>query len=137
MGLPGNVRIVASPTRFALVAHDVSVLVRLEGPREPRGESRCPSERSSDEEGEWGATNGYRNVPDMRDVQRLTINRRSPIDRSTPLEELPEFLSPEEFRAYLGLSRSTVYELLRRREIPSRRFGKCIRIPKSALEKVE
>ena len=67
----------------------------------------------------------------MRDVDQAAIDRR------TPLEELPEFLSPEEFRAYLGLSRSTVYDLLRRREIPSRRFGRCIRIPKSALEKVE
>jgi excisionase family DNA binding protein len=59
------------------------------------------------------------------------------IDRRTPVADLPEFLSPEEFRAYLGLSRSTVYDLLRRRAIPSRRFGKCIRIPKSALEQVK
>lgn len=59
------------------------------------------------------------------------------IDRRTPIADLPEFLSPQEFQAYLGLSRSTVYDLLRRGEIPSRRFGKCIRIPKSALERVE
>ena len=55
------------------------------------------------------------------------------ITRSTPVEQLPEFLSPEEFRMYLGLSRSTVYDLLRRDEIPHQRFGRCIRIPKAAL----
>ena len=59
------------------------------------------------------------------------------IDRRTPVAELPEFLSPEEFRRYMDLSRSTVYELLRRDEIPHCKFGRCIRIPKSALEKVE
>lgn len=63
----------------------------------------------------------------MSDVQRSVIDRR------TPVEELPEFLSPEEFRAYVGLSRSTVYDLLRRGEIPHRKFGRCIRIPKTAL----
>lgn len=57
----------------------------------------------------------------------------SSIDRSVPFEELPEFLSPEEFRAYVGISRSTVYDLLRRDEIPHVKFGRCIRIPKSAL----
>jgi excisionase family DNA binding protein len=55
------------------------------------------------------------------------------IDRRTPLGDLPEFLSPEEFRQYLGLSRSTVYDLLRRDVIPHQRFGRCIRIPKAAL----
>lgn len=55
------------------------------------------------------------------------------ISRSTPLDQLPEFLSPEEFRVYLGLGRSTVYDLLQRDEIPHQRFGRCIRIPKSAL----
>jgi excisionase family DNA binding protein len=55
------------------------------------------------------------------------------INRQTPLEALPEFLSPKEFQAYLDLSRSTVYDLLRRDEIPHHRFGRCIRIPKSAL----
>ena len=56
-----------------------------------------------------------------------------PIARSIPYELLPEFLSPEEFRQYLGLSRNGVYELLRRQEIPHVRFGRLIRIPKTAL----
>jgi excisionase family DNA binding protein len=53
--------------------------------------------------------------------------------RSTPLADLPEFLTPEEFGSYLGLGRNTTYELLRRSEVPHRRFGRAIRIPKSAL----
>jgi excisionase family DNA binding protein len=55
-------------------------------------------------------------------------------DRRTPIEDLPEFLSPEEFRRYVGLGRSTVYDLLRRDELPHVRFGRVIRIPKSALQ---
>ena len=58
------------------------------------------------------------------------------VARSTPFSELPEFLSPEEFRAYLGLARSTVYDLLRRGKIPHIRVGRCIRIPKTALQSV-
>lgn len=63
----------------------------------------------------------------MSETPRLTI------DPCTPVADLPEFLSPEEFRAYLGLGRSTVYDLLRRDAIPHVKFGRCIRIPKAAL----
>ena len=62
---------------------------------------------------------------------------REKLSRTTPVSELPEFLSPEEFWNYLGLGRSTVYDLLRRDEIPHRKFGKCIRIPKTALQDVQ
>jgi len=55
------------------------------------------------------------------------------ISRAQPLESLPEFLTPEEFGAYMELGRGTVYELLRRAEIPHRRFGRLIRIHKSVL----
>jgi len=51
----------------------------------------------------------------------------------TPHDQLPEWLSPEEVRAYLRVSRSTIYELLRRGEIPHVRFGRLMRIPKAAL----
>jgi excisionase family DNA binding protein len=57
------------------------------------------------------------------------------IDRSLPIDALPEFLSPEEFRRYLGLGRSTVYDLLRRGEIPHLKLGKCIRIPRTVLHR--
>ena len=55
-------------------------------------------------------------------------------NRAIPYEELPEYLTPEEFRAYVSLGRNTVYELLRRNEIPHVRFGRTIRIPKAALQ---
>lgn len=59
-----------------------------------------------------------------------------PIDRHTPYDALPEYLSPEECRAYLDLGRSTMYELLRRDEITHVRFGRTIRIPKAALRPI-
>lgn len=53
--------------------------------------------------------------------------------RSTPYADLPEFLTPDEFRAYLDLGRNTVYDLLKQGAVPHRRFGRVIRIPKTAL----
>lgn len=51
----------------------------------------------------------------------------------TPYEQLPEFLSPEEFARYMRLGRNTVYDLLRRGDVQHVRFGRTIRIPKAAL----
>lgn len=59
--------------------------------------------------------------------------KRASIDRRTAFEALPELLSPEEFRAYAGIGRSTMYDLLRRQAIPHLRFGRCKRIPKAVL----
>ena len=58
----------------------------------------------------------------------------TPIDRQTDFEALPAYLSPEEFREHVGIGRSTVYDLLRRGDIPHIRFGRSYRIPKSALQ---
>ena len=55
------------------------------------------------------------------------------VSRTTPVEALPELLTPEEFRTVAGLGRATTYELIRSGQIPSVRFGRVIRIPKSAL----
>jgi excisionase family DNA binding protein len=66
-------------------------------------------------------------LEDNPTTDRLTIDRR------TRFADLPEYLSPEEFRAYVGMARSTIYDLLRRDEIPHQKFGKCIRIPKAVL----
>jgi excisionase family DNA binding protein len=65
------------------------------------------------------------------------VSDQGAIDRRTPFDALPEFLSPEEFMAYVDLGRSTVYDLLRRNEIKHVRFGRCIRIPKAALQPSE
>ena len=45
------------------------------------------------------------------------------INRRTPLENLPQFLSPAEYSAFVGLGLTSVYEALRRKEIPSRKLG--------------
>jgi excisionase family DNA binding protein len=58
-------------------------------------------------------------------------------NRVTPYDDLPEFLTPDEFRHYISVSRNTIYELLRRNEIPHVRFGRAIRIPKVALRQPE
>jgi putative molybdopterin biosynthesis protein len=50
-----------------------------------------------------------------------------------PFEDLPELLTPEEAREYLRVSKNTIYDLLRRGEIPSVRYGRLIRVPKSAI----
>lgn len=55
------------------------------------------------------------------------------ITRQTPFVELPEFLSIEEFRAFVGIGRSCAYDLARRGEIPTVRFGRLLRIPREGL----
>ena len=57
------------------------------------------------------------------------------ITPKTRFEDLPDFLSVEEVCAYLRLGRSTVYELLRRKELRHVRFGRVIRVPRTALER--
>jgi excisionase family DNA binding protein len=47
--------------------------------------------------------------------------------------DLPDLLTPDDARAFLQISRNTMYELLRTEKIRSIRFGKLIRIPKAAL----
>lgn len=48
-------------------------------------------------------------------------------------DSLPDWLSPEEARTFLGIGRTTLYELIRSRQLPSRKFGRLIRVPKNAL----
>jgi excisionase family DNA binding protein len=62
-------------------------------------------------------------------MQRLTITRQ------TPFEALPELLSVEEFRAYVGVSRSLAYELIRCGALPAVRFGRLVRVPKAGLQR--
>jgi len=63
-------------------------------------------------------------------------SRRLTLDRRMPLSDLPEFLTPDEVGAYLELSRNTVYDLVRREEIAHVKFGRSIRIPKAALQRL-
>ena len=55
------------------------------------------------------------------------------INRKTRIADLPELMTPMEVRAFLGLGRNTVYELIESGKLPSRRFGQRLFVPKAAL----
>lgn len=56
------------------------------------------------------------------------------ITRHTRFSDLPELLTPEEAREFLGISRNGIYELIRRGELRAVRFGKLLRVPRGALQ---
>ena len=56
-----------------------------------------------------------------------------PVNRFTRYEDLPEFLTPEEARQFLGLGKTGIYEALKNGRLASVRFGRLIRVPRSAL----
>ena len=43
-------------------------------------------------------------------------------------------LKPSEVAQILGIGRSLIYELIARKEIPSLRLGRCIRVPSESLQ---
>jgi excisionase family DNA binding protein len=47
--------------------------------------------------------------------------------------DLPDLCTPEEARQFLQVGRNTMYELLKSGAILSLKFGKLIRVPKTAL----
>ena len=55
------------------------------------------------------------------------------INRKTKIEDLPELMTPHEVRNFLGLGRDAVYKLIETGELPARRFGQRLFIPKKAL----
>lgn len=50
--------------------------------------------------------------------------------------EKPPFMRPAEVARAIGCSKSKVYELVRAGELPARKFGMSIRIPRAAIEKM-
>ena len=44
-------------------------------------------------------------------------------------------LKPSEVAQILGIGRSLIYELIARKEIPSIRLGRCIRVPSESLQR--
>lgn len=48
-----------------------------------------------------------------------------------------QWLSPKEVAAELSISKSSVYNAIRNNEIPHKRIGKRLIIPKSFLDKFE
>jgi hypothetical protein len=52
------------------------------------------------------------------------------MDRTTPFNELPQFLTVEELQILLNCGRSSAYEFARRK---GKRFGRLLRVPREAL----
>lgn len=57
----------------------------------------------------------------------------SPITRSTPIEQLPEFLRVDELAVVLGLGRGSAYEMAADPRLRAVRCGRLLRIPRAAL----
>jgi excisionase family DNA binding protein len=55
------------------------------------------------------------------------------VTRSTPINELPELMTPHEAAAWLGVSVWSVYDLARRGDIASTRLGRNVRIQRRGL----
>lgn len=52
------------------------------------------------------------------------------------MEQKILFITPAEAGRRLSISRSKAYELIRRGELPARKFGASIRIPAEAIEEM-
>ena len=55
------------------------------------------------------------------------------VTRATPYEHLPQFLTVAEVCTVLSLGKTTVYDLIRRGDLPARRFGRALRVSRAAL----
>jgi excisionase family DNA binding protein len=62
-----------------------------------------------------------------------TSPMKTHIDRLTPYDELPGYLHVEEFAAVYDIDRGLAYLMVKDGRIPSRKLGRLIRIPKTAL----
>jgi excisionase family DNA binding protein len=53
----------------------------------------------------------------------------------TPIEDLPQFLTVEEWRTFMRMGRSSAYDLIRRGIVPVVRWGRTVRIPREVVVK--
>ncbi len=53
----------------------------------------------------------------------------------TPFEDLPQFLTGDEFRIIVRIGRSTFYDAVKRGEIKAARFGRVLRIPREEIRR--
>jgi hypothetical protein len=49
---------------------------------------------------------------------------------STPIDDLPQFLTPHQIQTYLQVGRSSAYELARKHGV---KVGRLVRVPKEVL----
>lgn len=73
-------------------------------------------------------------MPTLRLTEGVGASRK-PKEANTPLEyhQLPDWITVEELARFLRIGRSCAYELVRSGEIPSRRFGRLIRVNRASL----
>jgi excisionase family DNA binding protein len=55
------------------------------------------------------------------------------LDRLPSWDDLPDLLTAEEVAAFTRIPLHTIYLLIRRKELPARKFGRQIRVSKTAL----
>jgi len=55
------------------------------------------------------------------------------INRHTRLDDLPEFLTLEEYATYVDVSPSAAYEHLQTRKVHAVKFGRFWRVPRASL----
>lgn len=55
------------------------------------------------------------------------------IDRTTPVEQWPSLLRPDEAAELLDCSKGLIDEMCRRNQLPSVRLGRLLRIPHEGL----
>jgi excisionase family DNA binding protein len=51
----------------------------------------------------------------------------------TPLEDLPQFLTVEEWRTFIRIGRSSAYDLIRQGLVPVVRWGRTVRISREVV----
>jgi excisionase family DNA binding protein len=51
----------------------------------------------------------------------------------TPIEDLPQFLTVEEWRTFMRIGRSSAYDLIRQGLVPAVRWGRTVRIPREVV----
>jgi len=68
----------------------------------------------------------------LHDLDRVR-NEPSPVTSTTPFDDLPQQLTVAEYIAVPRVSRATAYDHIKRNLIPSIRYGRIVRIPKTVL----
>jgi excisionase family DNA binding protein len=60
-------------------------------------------------------------------------NGAAVITRFTRYDALPSYLNVDEVCVLLAIGRSHAYEMIRRGELPSVKFGRLVRVPRTAF----
>ena len=96
-------------------------------------ENRTPENNAvtNDNECSSSVTDSCETAPVTADTKRR--HRKAQRDNTSPISDM-QMLTPDDIMQALRLSRSTVYNMLKRGEIPSVKIGNMLRVNKSAFE---